>query len=761
LSWLQLFERLLAKRTRLGLGLLGLAIVAGLAAARVQVDPSIERMHPFGDAAKQDFDRYRAWFPGQDAQVFVIAEGPGVFTPAGLIRLAKLETDLRALPGVRHVVGPASAFGDYGLMFPLKTRGEQANIDESLAQARSDAMSRLIVHPTRLLAIVQVSLATGQGAARVQAERGFAIAAEKLLGQQAAPDLKLTLSGAPAVRAAIARMIEDDMARLMPLVLLVILILVALAYRRPWYVVATAATLVGAWLAMIGAMGLLGLPFGILTSFAPIVIMIVSLTDTVHVLSDLDTRRRAGVAAPLALVQAMAGAAGPCLATELVIAGGFLSMDLIGLTAVWEFGLATALGVLLAWLSNMLVLPWVLSLRPGPDASLAQPVQSAPGPLDRVFAWVGRQVVQRPRRILLVSATVGLVSLLSLTQIDQEYRVFDDLRPASALARDLQYAESALGGLVPLAVLIEPLTPQPGAALTPEALAFQRRVETALADLPEHPPVVSLPHLLEPLEQGLMAGLFGRSAETTALALKQLERRQPVDAFLSADRSAAQVVALLPNVGAQRMQELVAAAGAIATNPPPGYRATVTGNLVMTAHVTAMLTQGLLSSFAAAVTVSFVAFFVALRSARLALIGLVPNVLPVAVLFALMPLLGISLKPSTVIIASMALVIADDDTLQYLLRFKRRYLELKAEGVLEAHQRAALETIHECGRAMFVTSAAVTGGFLLLLFSQFEGIANLGLLTGLTLWIAGLADAFLTPVLLIMLKPRLASWTRH
>ena len=123
-------------------------------------------------------------------------------------------------------------------------------------------------------------------------------------------------------------------------------------------------------------------------------------------------------------------------------------------------------------------------------------------------------------------------------------------------------------------------------------------------------------------------------------------------------------------------------------------------------------------------------------------------------------LLGISLKPSTVIIASMALVIADDDTLQFLLRFKRRYLALQGDGLPAPHRRAALDTLAECGRAMAVTTAAVSAGFARLRFSRFEGIANLGLLTALTLWAAGLADAFLTPVLLLALRPELKarSW---
>ncbi len=757
MTWLAFFERLLARRGRLALGLLALGAVAVLGAARVPMDPSIERMHPLGDQAKTDFDRYRQAFPSQDSQVFILVEGPGVYSPGGLATLARLEAALRALPHVVHVVGPASARGAGGPLFPEESRGEAAALREALARARAEPLTRLLVHPTRELAVVQVSLHLGSGAARLMAERGFTQAARELLAGLEAPGLRWTLSGAPAVRATLARLVEEDMGQLLPLALLVILVLVALAYRDAWSVLATAVTLVGAWLGLLGAMGWVGVPIGVVTSFAPIVILIVSLTDTVHVLSDLEERRRAGIPYMRALTEAMAGAAGPCLTTELVIAGGFLSMGLIGLAAIWDFGLATAMGVLLAWVSNMLVLPWVLSLRPRASAERVRAeVASRPRPLDSVLGWVERQVVHHPRRVLGVAAGVAVLSVVSMTRLAHEYRVFDDLRPDSALAAELRYAEQALGGLVPLAVMLEPESPRPGAALSEEALAFQERMDAALAALPEHPPVVSLPGLLVPVEEAMFGAVLVRTDDMTAAAVARLAREQPLEDVLTADRSTAEVVALLPNVDSERMREVVETVRAqVAADVPPGYRATVTGNLAMTEHVTGMLTRGLLGSFLAALGVSFLAFFLALRSAKLALIGLVPNVLPVGVLFGLMAVLDISLKPSTVIIASMALVIADDDTLQYLVRFKRRYLALKAEGSAEPHRRAALDALSECGRAMFVTSAAVAGGFLLLQFSRFEGIANLGLLTGVTLWVAGLAEAFLSPVLLRALRPEL------
>ncbi|HYO65702.1 MAG TPA: MMPL family transporter, partial [Archangium sp.] len=411
MTWLAFFERLLAHRWRLGLGLLVLCVLAGLGAARVPMDPSIERMHPIGDMAKADFDRYRRAFPGEDSQVFVIAEGPGVFTPAGLVSLAKLEEALRGLSRVRHVVGPASARTAEGLLFPEDSRTGGEALREALARARKEPLARVLVHPTRELSVVQVSLASGAGVERILAERAFSLQAGALLASHAGPELKLTLSGAPAVRATLALMVEEDMGRLLPLALLVILGLVAFAYRDVWSVLATAATLVVSWVWMVGAMGWVGVPFGVLTSFAPIVILIVSLTDSVHVLSDLEERRRSGTPYAQALTEAMACAAGPCLATELVIAAGFLSMGFIGLTAVWEFGLATALGVVLAWAANMLVLPWVLTLRSRASAARAwrELRASRTRPLDSVLAWVDRQVVHRPRWVMGVAAAVALL----------------------------------------------------------------------------------------------------------------------------------------------------------------------------------------------------------------------------------------------------------------------------------------------------------------------------------------------------------------
>ena len=185
------------------------------------------------------------------------------------------------------------------------------------------------------------------------------------------------------------------------------------------------------------------------------------------------------------------------------------------------------------------------------------------------------------------------------------------------------------------------------------------------------------------------------------------------------------------------------------------YRITLTGIYGLADGIYRSLVGGLVRSLGWAIVISFVVFSLVLRSVRLALIALVPNLLPLVVTLGVMTLLAIDIKPTTVIIFSIALVIADDDTIQYLTRFRDRYAALVRGGHASPHREAALDTLRHTGPPMFATALSVAVGFSTLMFSEFLGLANLGLVTGLSLLAAFFADVFLTPLLLIHLRPRI------
>ena len=229
--------------------------------------------------------------------------------------------------------------------------------------------------------------------------------------------------------------------------------------------------------------------------------------------------------------------------------------------------------------------------------------------------------------------------------------------------------------------------------------------------------------------------------------------------FLSNDRATAALSGLMPDIGSSRMSKILAEMQPYleSEEKATGYKVTASGLFAVADGTYRNLVGGLTMSLGVAILISLATFTAVLRSWRLGLIALVPNVLPLVLTLGLMAALGIDLKPTTVICFSITLVIADDDTIQFLTRYRRRFLALKRQGVEDPHEAASTDTLDDTGVPMLLTTLTVSLGFFSLLFSQFLALKNLGLLIGVSLFTAVFADLFLSPVLLRFFRPRIPS----
>jgi predicted RND superfamily exporter protein len=364
------------------------------------------------------------------------------------------------------------------------------------------------------------------------------------------------------------------------------------------------------------------------------------------------------------------------------------------------------------------------------------------------------------------------------SRVEVRYRVFDDLRPGSPLAREIALAEDAHGGLVPLAVHVRAEGGGPAPALDPAALAAAERAAEKLRGYPEVAQAHSLGDLVRPLALALageaeapgVAGGAPRGAlpedrEGVAQLLATLGDPRLAQDLVSADRTSLAAVGRARDAGSARVEALFgdldrwvageqARLDAAARAGAPRLRLEVTGQLRLFRDVNAMLLGGLAASLAGALLVSLVALSVALRSVRLGLVALVPNAAPVLLVLGFMGAAGIPLTPVTVLAFSITLVIADDDTIQLLTRFRRRFEALPADlPAAERHARAMAAAHAEAGVPMLASGIAVSLGFGLLLLSAFLGPARLGALVGVTLLAAAAADLLVTPVLVRALRP--------
>ncbi len=766
----RLAARLVARPAPFAAAALALTVVLGAAAARVRPDFSLEQLFPVWDRQRADYDRFKAAFPGEDARAVVLVQADDLFTPAGVARLAALEGALREVPGVTRVLGPASVERGVATRFgPSRERvlppGAPAEeLARRAAWARGDRLLawNLFAPDGRAVSILAdlAPAAAGSDAGR----QAFVRAAQATLDRHQHPGQVLTLSGLPAVRARIAALVNEDVSRLVPLSVLAVLLLLLLAFRSAAAALAGLAAILASLAWTYGVLGLLGWPLGLLMGIMPVVVVIVSVGDTVHVLSEFFAELRAGAEPRAALAGALGRTLVPCLVTELVLAAGFLTLVAVRMTAVIQLAVVMALAMPLAWLANALVLPLVLRAL----VRRAPPPRPAPRGVAWAAAasgWMARQGVERPRRVVAGALLVLLAAGLLATRVRVEYRVFDDLRPGSPLAREIARAEAISGGLVPVAVHVEAAAPD--GALAPAAVRVAERAAAYLRSFPEIAQANSLADFVRPafaLAAGAEAGEGGLpdSPEGTAQALEALGDRRATREVLSADRASLAAVGRVRDVGVQRTAAIMEALDAwvgreqAALDAVPGgprLRLTATGQLRLFEDVNSQLLGGLAASFGGAVLLSLLLMSLALRSWRLGLVGLVPNASPVLLVLAFMGAAGIPLSPVTVMAFSITLVVADDDTIQFLARFREHHAAARGLPPREAHRAAVFATVGEVGVPMLVSGVAVSAGFGLLLLSGFLGPARLGALIGATLAGAVVVDLFLTPLLLAHLTP--------
>ena len=764
----RVYARLVARPAPFAAAAVVLTLLLGAAAARVRPDFSLEQLFPIWDAARADYDRYAAGFPGEAARAIVVVEGGDLFTPEGVARLAALEADLARLPHVTRVVGPASV--EHAVSTPFGPSRERVlppglPAEELARRAAAAATDRLLSWNLFTPGGRSVAILADLDRVAAGSDRGrqaFVRDARALLARHERPGQALTLSGLPAVRARIAALVNEDVSRLVPLAIVAVLLLLALAFRGLAAAAGGLAAILASLVWSYGALGLLGWPLGMLMGIMPVVVVIVSVADTVHILSEHAAELRAGASPADALPAAMGRTILPCLMTEVVLAAGFLTLVAVRMTAVIQFAILTAVAMPLAWLANALVLPLVLrALVRRPPPLRAEPRALALA--DATAAWMARQSIAHPRRVGAGAVAVLAVAALLAARVRIEYRVFDDLRPGSEVAGEIARAEAAVGGLVPVAIHVEAAAP--GGALDPAALRVAERAAAFLRTFPEIRQANSLADFLRPVQR-VMAGEEGDglpdSPEGAAQLLRTLGDPRATLDVLSADRRSLAAVGRALDVGVARTSEIMAALerwvereqAALAASGGPSLRLSATGQLRLFQDVNDQLLSGLAASFGGAILLSVLLMSAALRSWRLGLVGLVPNASPVLLVLAFMGAAGIPLSPVTVMAFSITLVIADDDTIQLLTRFRAHHARAAAAtGGPEPHLAATLESVAEVGAPMLLSGVAVSAGFGLLLASSFLGPARLGALIAATLAAAVVADLFLTPLLLVHLRP--------
>jgi predicted RND superfamily exporter protein len=736
---------------------LTLASVAGIfdpirGVPRIRVDPSLNEMLPEGDSARLFYEELVERF-GSDDVVLVVLRSTELFTPAGLETLVRATHALEAAPGVHHVEGLANALrlravdddlDISGFLETLPTTPEEADrlrVDVLADPLRAGSFVSHDGSATGILVTFQ----------RIPEDRFLAQNLDLGLlavARAAAPDMKVILAGTPHIKAEVGRLMTSEIARMVPLVFLLMGALSCAFFRsvRLGLVPIAGVALGLVW--TVGLMGWVGHDLNIVTTLIPPLVLALGFAYSTHVVASFRADAEAGEYDPadtgrLRTERALSRVAFPVTFTALTTAVGFLSLATNGLEVIRGFGVFAAVSTGATLLAALTLAPLLLLGSKSQASKTSPSTASVSGRLDRFFEALATFDVRHANSILVGVALLILVGIWGATRIEVNLPVIENFPPDARIRLAYQEVDELFGGANQFYVMLR--AEEPGDFERPEWLREVASLQDWLVEQPEIGGTTSVVQYLEVLNEALGEGESPkRTLPSTADGVAQLllfGGNEELDVLI--DR-AHQVITILVRSTETETREfdlLARRIDARLAELPAGISGHTTGNAILLTRAADRISRGQALSLVWAcgmIGLLLIAYF---RSPRLGLFALVPNIVPVVLYFGLLGLTGTTLNNSTALMGSIVLGIAVDDTLHLLVEYRRG---LRTHGDPEAALREALVHV---GRAITCTTMAVCIGLLVVGASELRNQAEFGILGAVTLAIAWLVDVTFTPAL--------------
>ncbi len=518
--------------------------------------------------------------------------------------------------------------------------------------------------------------------------------------------------------------------------------------RRFWGVVITIGLILMCLLVFLGFLGLTGKPLDVMSPLFPTLILVVGMSDIIHLLSKYVDELNKGRDRETALVITAKEIGLATLLTSVTTSIGFLSLCTSNLNAIISFGAYAAVGVLLTYILVMAFIIAVITRIP-PDRLMNRQKHSELW--NNLMEKCYDLTLAFPKTILGISLLIFLGSLWGISQISTNVYLLGDVPKTSRLREDFTFFEKELSGVrvFEMAVMAK------GDYRINDWVILQEleKLEVYLATIPEigYPlSPLTLYKTLHKAHNGNLQDYF--KLPEKASAIKKYDRKikqanaKELDLLISEDGKYARMNANMQDLGSDQIHQLNRSVEKwIANNidhDKVEFRLTGTGLMVDKNHE--QLRQNLLYGLGLAFLCVSIIMMLLFKDVKMAFIALIPNIFPLLIAGGIMGWVGISLKASTSIIFTIAFGIAVDDTIHFLGKFNlQRRKGMKLEQAIKT-------TFLETGKAIFLTTVILFAGFFILVSSAFNATYYLGLLVSLTLVNALVADLFLLPVVLRM-----------
>ncbi len=763
---------------------------------KITIDTSNEGFLRADDPILLDYNRFREQF-GRDEVVLVSLRPADLFAPEFLQKLKRFHADLEeqvphldevtSLVNVRYTTGSEDELLVEDLMeaFSDTPEGQQQLKDAAMAHPfyknlliSEDGTVTTIVIETQAFSEEEVDDELSAGFDEVdgiieptertfltdEENSAFVQAVMKLVEQYRGEDFPMEVAGSPVVMEILKKSMQSDMRQFTLTMVAIIFIFLFLLFRRVSGVIAPLVVVILSLTATIAMMAATGVPLKLTTQILPSFILAVGIGDSIHILSIFFRRYDHNGDKSEAIKFALGHSGLAVMMTSLTTAAGLFSFSTAELGAVAELGVFGGIGVLFAMLYSLIVLPLLLAILPVRQRAVSlkngesdEEGNTTNSRMDHLLDSAVAVATNHSAKVVLISALLFVVAIAGITQLEFKHDVLKWFPESQPIRQATEHIDRDMGGTISVEVLVD--SGEQEGLYDPELMASLAELQDGLDTLGEGESQlrsgkrISVVDILRETNQALnenQSSYYAVPTERGLLAQELLlfenSGSDDLEKMVDSELRTARLTLRLPWRDAGAYTVLVNDIEQRVDNAFGGQvESSVTGLMMIFARTLDAMMTSMVKSYSIAVVVITLMMILLVGHFRLGLISMIPNLLPIIIVLGIMGLTGLPLDAFTMLIGSIALGLAVDDTVHFMHNFQRYYR--KSGDTVEA----ITHTLHTSGRAMVVTTIVLSLGFFIFMRSEMSNLFNFGGLTGLAIILALAADMLLAPALMTLI----------
>ena len=580
-------------------------------------------------------------------------------------------------------------------------------------------------------------------------------------------NLDIKISGMPYVRTKNAENIKSEISTFVILALIITSIIFFLFFRS------YRATFISLFVVMIGVVwtvGILGLfitntppgdfEISVLTGLIPPLIIVIGIPNCFFLINKYqhEVNKHGNKAKSLQKVITKIGNA--TLMTNVTTASGFATFIITNSKLLKEFGIVASLSILAIFILCILIIPIIYSFLPIPEEKHLEHLNRTW--INSLGDWIEKTVKKSKINIYIISVLLLVTSIIGIYQIRISGSIIDDMPQKADWFDDIMFYEKEFNGIMPLEILIN--TKRKKGVTKLSTIKKMSKIEDVILEIPELSKPISMVSLVKYSKQAYYNGnpkyyQVPTSQENSFILsyAKNSTSGSDVDLIKNYVDSTGQytrITAFMKDMEIEKMEEIEKKLNYEISKimPSNNFEVSITGKAYLFQKGTKYLVKNLIISLSLAIFLIALLMAYMFRSLKMIFISLIPNLLPLIVTAGLMGYLGVAIKPSTILIFSIAFGIAVDDTIHFLAKYRQELITNNWEV-----KKSVYNALRETGVSMFYTSIVLFFGFSVFTVSNFGGTVALGALVSATLLFAMLSNLLLLPSMLLSLEGSIAN----